>query len=91
MIKKYLLMISVISTFLFAQSPIPPGAKLEKIATGFLQPEGPVWKDNVGLLFSDIKANLIYQWSPVDSSIKTYLQPSDSSNGLTFDRQGRLV
>ena len=91
MIKKYLLMIPVISTFLFAQSPIPPGVKLEKIATGFLQPEGPVWKDNVGLLFSDIKANLIYQWSPVDSSIKTYLQPSDSSNGLTFDRQGRLV
>ncbi len=89
MIKRYSLMIIFISTFTFAQSPIPPGAKLEKIATGFLQPEGPVWKDSV-LLFSDIQANTIYQWSSADS-IKTYLHPSDSSNGLTLDHQGRLV
>jgi gluconolactonase len=90
MTKRYLSMILFISTFTFAQSPIPPGAKLEKIADGFLQPEGPVWKDNVGLLFSDIKANTIYSWSPEDS-VKVYLHPSDSSNGLTFDQQGRLV
>ena len=30
------------------------------------------------------------RWSSADS-IKTYLHPSDSSNGLTFDRQGRLI
>ena len=91
MIKKYMLFIILISTFSFAQSPIPPGAKLEKITKGLLQPEGPVWKDSLGLLFSDIKANVIYLWSPNDSSLKPYLRPSDSSNGLTFDRQGRLV
>ena len=91
MIKKCLLVLIFISAFSFAQSPIPPGAKLEKIAIGLLQPEGPVWKDSVGLLFSDIKANLIYLWSPKDSSLKPYLDPSDSSNGLTFDHLGRLV
>ncbi|MFH0989528.1 MAG: SMP-30/gluconolactonase/LRE family protein [bacterium] len=79
------------NSFSYGQSPLPPDAKLEKLATGFLQPEGPVWKEGVGLLFSDIKRNLINLWSPVDGSIKTYLQPSDSSNGLTFDRHGRLV
>ena len=79
------------SSALFGQSPIPPDAKLEKIATGLLQPEGPLWKDGVGLLFSDIKRNLIDVWSPVDGSVKPWLQPSDSSNGITFDRQGRLV
>jgi gluconolactonase len=75
----------------FSQSPIPQSAVVEKLRTGFLQPEGPVWKDGVGLLFSDIQANKIYRWSPVDSSLVTYLNPSDSSNGLTFDKQGRLI
>lgn len=75
----------------YGQSPIPPEAKLEKLATGLLQPEGPLWKDGAGLLFSDIKRNLIDVWSPSDGSVKPWLQPSDSSNGITFDRQGRLV
>jgi gluconolactonase len=75
----------------FAQSPIPSDAKLEMLATGFLQPEGPVWVDSLGILFSDIKANKIYRWSPIDSALTTYLNPSDSSNGLTLDLQGRLV
>jgi gluconolactonase len=79
------------SASLFGQSPIPPDAKLEKIASGLMQPEGPLWKDSVGLLFSEIKRNVISVWSPLDGSVKPYLQPSDSSNGITFDRQGRLV
>jgi gluconolactonase len=86
-----LALLVVCSTVLHGQSPIPPDAKLEKLATGLLQPEGPLWKDGVGLLFSDIKRDLIDVWSPSDSSVKAYLQPSDSSNGITFDRQGRLV
>jgi gluconolactonase len=78
-------------TNIFAQSPIPAGAKLEKLATGFLQPEGPVWIDGLGILFSDIRGNKIYRWSPVDSTLTPFLNPSDSSNGLTLDLQGRLV
>ncbi len=81
----------VCASALYGQSPIPPDATLEKIASGLLQPEGPLWKDGVGLLFSDIKRNLIDVWSPLDGSVRPYLQPSDSSNGITFDRQGRLV
>lgn len=75
----------------YSQSPIPPGAKLEQIATGILQPEGPVWKDGAGLLFSDIKAACIYLWSPLTNSVSKYIAKSDSSNGLTFDKQGRLI
>jgi gluconolactonase len=84
------LLMFLITSVVLAQSPVPPGAVLEKVATGFQQPEGPVWKDGAGLLFSDIKASTIYRWSQADS-IATYLHPSDSSNGLTFDRQGRLI
>ena len=87
----YYLFLLFVPSLVLAQSPIPPGAKLEKVATGFQQPEGPVWKDGIGILFSDIQASKIYQWSPVDSSLKVYMHPSDSSNGLTFDLEGRLI
>ncbi len=80
----------VVLPLAYAQSPVPPGAQLVKVATGFTQPEGPVWKDGVGLLFSDIAKSKIYVWTPADSA-KVYLQPSDSSNGLTLDLQGRLI
>ena len=89
--RKILLISILISITAFAQSPIPPGAKLEKIAVGLLQPEGPIWVDSLGLLFSDIQGNKIYRWSPADSALKTFLSPSDSSNGLTLDLQGRLI
>lgn len=85
------LLIGYSISYLHAQSPIPAGAKLEKIASGILQPEGPVWKDSTGLLFSDIKAAKIYLWSSINNSTSIYLQKSDSSNGLTYDNQGRLI
>jgi len=91
MIKLNLLICLLFISITCAQSPVPDDAKLELLATGFMQPEGPVWKDGVGLLFSDIKPNKIYQWSAEDSSLSVYLQPSDSSNGLTFDLRGRLI
>jgi gluconolactonase len=87
---KFLFLI-LFTSITLAQSPIPSNAILEKLATGFQQPEGPVWKDGVGLLFSDIARSKIYVWSPADSATSIYLQPSDSSNGLTLDRQGRLI
>ncbi len=88
----------LVSTCL-AQSPIPPGAKLERVATGFLQAEGPVWYSGPGLksavdssvLFSDIAGNKIYQYSLATGKCTPFLDPSDSSNGMTFDREGRLV
>ncbi len=78
--------------FLFFLSFINPlNAQVEKLETGFLQPEGPVWQDGVGVLFSDIRANKIYCWSPFDSSLTEFMYPSDSSNGLTFDLDSNLI
>jgi gluconolactonase len=73
-----------------AQSPIPDGAAVERIAGGFQFVEGPIWKDGTGLLFSDIPANKVYQWSS-GSGVTVYRNPSGNSNGLTMDAQGRLV
>jgi gluconolactonase len=91
MVKYYCLLILFLGGTTYSQSPIPPGAKLEKIAVGILQPEGPIWIDSLGLLFSDIAGNKIYRFSPSDSSLKIFMNPSDSSNGMTLDLQGRLI
>jgi gluconolactonase len=93
----FLIMFAAVASF--AQSPVPPGAKVERLATGFLQVEGPVWYNGPGLksaadsslLFSDIAGNKIYQYSPATGKATPFLNPSDSSNGMTFDREGRLV
>jgi gluconolactonase len=75
----------------FAQSPVPVGAKLDTVISGLAQPEGPVWKDGLGLLFSDLAQNKIYQWSPSGDFTNTYLYPSNNSNGLALDAQGLLI
>ena len=61
--------------------------KVQKIADGFQFTEGPVWV-NDHLLFSDIPADTIYKQA---ETTETYLKPSGHSNGLTLDKQGRLL
>jgi sugar lactone lactonase YvrE len=62
----------------------------KRIATGFEFTEGPVWHPSGYLLFSDIPANRIHMWSP-DGGVGVFRDPSGHSNGLTFDRVGRLI
>jgi gluconolactonase len=86
---------------------IPANAKLEKLATGFLFTEGPVWVPSSDaspgyLLFSDPNANTIYRWSQ-DGQVSVYKTKSGytgfdvgeynqpGSNGLTLDREGRVT
>lgn len=82
---------------------IPKDAKVEKLAGGFEFVEGPVWvKDGGYLLFSDPNTNMIFRWSP-DGQVTVYRTKSGyagvdigeyhqpGSNGLTLDRDGRLV
>ena len=62
----------------------------EAIATGFLFTEGPLWDvRNRRLLFSDIPGNVISAWSA--RGTQDFRRPSNMSNGLTFDRQGRVL
>jgi gluconolactonase len=80
---------------------VPPGAVIEKV-TGNLQfAEGPVWQRSGGyLLFSDIPANAIMKLTPA-GELSVLRKPvfarefppgiQIGSNGLTLDRQGRLI
>lgn len=81
---------------------VPTNPKVWKLAEGFQFTEGPVWVDDGGyLLFSDPNANTIY--SLRDEDLSVFMRPSGysgadvaeygqpGSNGLTLDREGRLV
>ena len=70
---------------------VPEGAKLERLATGFLFTEGPIWDAASGcLFFSDIPGNKMRKWTP-GKGIEVFREPSGKSNGLTLDKHGRLI
>jgi gluconolactonase len=59
--------------------------------------EGPVWwkaggwwKEGGFLLFSDVATSKRYKWAPGEG-ITVDKEPTNDANGLTRDRQGRLV
>lgn len=74
-----------------AQSPVPDNAALEEIASGLNFTEGPVWRSDGVLLFSDIPANTIYSWTPGQEGVLPFLQPSGNSNGLLNGPDGSLL
>jgi gluconolactonase len=84
-----------------AREILPDPPRAERVAGGFAFTEGPLWTRGA-LLFSCPNTNTIYRWSPVGTvdvfraksgyagaDIGRYVQPG--SNGLTLDRQGRLL
>ncbi|MEK6709488.1 MAG: SMP-30/gluconolactonase/LRE family protein [Nitrospinota bacterium] len=65
--------------------------QFEKLGTGFLFTEGPVWHPSGKfLLFSDMPGDHMRRWSAPDG-VTTFRKPCNKSNGLTYDRQGRLL
>jgi gluconolactonase len=65
--------------------------QFETLGTGFLFTEGPVWHPSGKfLLFSDMPGDHLRRWSARDG-VTTFRQPCQKSNGLTYDRQGRLL
>jgi gluconolactonase len=73
------------------RSVVGDTVEIEKLATGFLFTEGPLWhaKDKY-LLFSDMPGDHMRKWSP-QGGVTTFRKPCAQSNGLTWDRQGRLI
>ena len=82
---------------------VPANAALERIATGFNKwTEGPVWTHEGRLLFAEIPANNIVQWTPGQGA-RVFLHPSGytgsapfggpepGSNGMTLDPDGRVT
>ncbi|MDH3443588.1 MAG: SMP-30/gluconolactonase/LRE family protein, partial [Deltaproteobacteria bacterium] len=70
---------------------VPKNAVLERVSHGHILTEGPVWSARESALYwTDIIGNTIWKWNPgVGKNI--VLRPSGKANGLTFDKEGRLV
>jgi gluconolactonase len=64
---------------------------LDHIARGLTFGEGPVWdRRRQRFLWTDIIGDTIWQWTPgVGKAV--LIHPSRHANGMTFDREGRLV
>jgi len=81
---------------------IPSGAQVEKLAGGFTFTEGPIWRPQGVLWFSDVVGNVTRQWSP-DGRVIELLRPGgydgDSlpaggfigPNGATAGEHGTVV
>src|SRR5580658_670266 len=81
---------------------IDSNAVVEVIGRHYKWSEGPVWVPSKKmLLFSAVRENTIYRWSGADTPV-AWLTPSgytdtafrdgeNGSNGLTLDREGRLL
>jgi gluconolactonase len=65
--------------------------EFERIASDCLFTEGPLWhpRDQY-LLWSDMPGDHLRRWSKLDG-VTTFRKPCNKSNGLTWDRQGRLL
>jgi gluconolactonase len=83
----------IVSLYLMAASSavaLDFNAPIEKLSGDFKFTEGPVWvAANNELRFSDIPANRIVRFH--DGKFTTFRTPSNNSNGLTLDKQGRLI
>ena len=70
---------------------IDPGATAERIASGFVFTEGPLWQARErSLTFSDVRDAKMYRWTERDG-VAVFRDPSGGANGNTYDAEGLLV
>lgn len=79
---------------------VPEGAKLEKLFTRTAKlkaglTEGPTCAPDGAIYFSDIPVGedkgMILRFDPINKETTSFYDDSRKSNGLKFDREGRLV
>jgi gluconolactonase len=68
-----------------------PGASLQKVASGAVWSEGPVYfHEDDSVVWSDAHGNRLLRWSPTEG-VSVLRDPSDYQSGNYRDREGRLV
>jgi gluconolactonase len=71
---------------------IQVNSSIKRLWTGSLWAEGPAWS-GAGryLVWSDIPNNIQLRWLEDDGRVTVFRNPSNNSNGNTFDFQGRQL
>jgi gluconolactonase len=73
-----------------ALSSILEAAEAERLATGFVFTEGPLWHPDGFYYFADVRASMLYRIVPGQPH-QVVREKTGGGNGTTFDLQGRLV
>jgi len=69
-----------------------PNSAIQRLWTGALWSEGPAWNaQGRYLVWSDIPNNRQLRWLEDDGRVTVFRNPSNNSNGNTFDFQGRQL
>ncbi len=71
-------------------SDIVESAKPTQVASGFVFTEGPLWHSDGTLTFVDIRRGQILRLG-TDGKTQIIRENSGDSNGMTFDKQGRVI
>jgi gluconolactonase len=61
----------------------------ERLATGFVFTEGPLWHPDGYYYFVDLRSNKLYRMTP--GQAPQLVRETAGGNGTTFDLQGRLI
>lgn len=73
-----------------AMSAILETTQAERLATGFVFTEGPLWHPDGFYYFVDVRASMLYRITP-GRPHEVVREKSGGGNGTTFDLQGRLI
>jgi gluconolactonase len=82
-------------------SIVPEGAQIEKVATGFQFVEGPLWRSDGHLLFSDVLGNVVRSLS-ANGTVQEVIQNAGGGdkappgsyrgpNGMVTDKEGDVL
>jgi gluconolactonase len=71
---------------------VQANSAIKRLWTGSLWAEGPAWcGQGRYLVFSDIPSNRQFRWLEDDDRVTVFRNPSNNSNGNTFDFDGRQL
>src|SRR2546430_11227672 len=71
-------------------STILETTQAERLATGFVFTEGPLWHPDGFYYFVDVRSSVLYRLTP-GRPHEVVREKTGGGNGTTFDLQGRLV
>lgn len=70
---------------------VPRGARVERLGSGFIFTEGPVWNHSGKfLLFSDMPGDVRRRWD-AETGVREEKRPSNKGNGMTYEVSGDLL
>jgi gluconolactonase len=70
---------------------LDPDGEVERLATGFIFTEGPIWNaEGEFLLFSDMPGDVRRRWSERDG-VEEVMRPANKCNGMVYDAEGNLL